>query len=63
MPFIIVTQVNFLDYFEKQNNNISKNSSVIKPKGLAAIAVRINYNVPKIGASNQVLEVVIFTGG
>lgn len=60
MSFIQVQQINFLNYFEKVND---KSNQKLNSKGLAAIAVRISYNVPKIGAVNQILEVVIFTGG
>ncbi len=63
MPFVIINQVNFLDYFKKETENTADPNRAIKPSGLAAIAVRINYNVPKIGANNQILEVVIFIGG
>tara|TARA_B100001173_G_C15882165_1_gene501934 strand:- start:285 stop:806 length:522 start_codon:yes stop_codon:yes gene_type:complete len=63
MPFVIISQVSFLDYFKKETENTASDSRTIKPTGMAAIVVRIHYSVPKVGAQNQILEVVIFIGG
>lgn len=62
MPFVQVTQINFLDYFAKDPEaNVNQKSR--ESRGLSAILIRVGYDVPKIGATNQILEVVIFSGG
>ena len=61
LPFVQVNTINFLDYFSKNNNQLQKKST--NSLGLYPVLIGINYDVPRIGAQNQILEVLIFVGG
>ena len=61
LPFVQINTIKFLDYFsrnEEQSQNKSANSF-----GLYPVLIGIAYDVPRIAAQNQILEVLIFVGG
>lgn len=60
LPFVQIKNISFLNYFSK-NKNI--NNELSDSGGLSAILIGISYDVPKIGAVNQILETVLFVGG
>ena len=62
LPFVQIDSIRFLDYFSKRNNNLIEKRAG-NPLGIYPVLIGISYNVPKIGATNQVLEVLIFVGG
>ena len=58
MPFLLVKNVDILDYAKTLDGNNLEDRN-----GMAAILLRITYDVQKISVLNQKLEVVIFSGG
>jgi len=61
MPYVQINAINFLDYFSKNDYQIQKRST--NSLGLYPVLIGINYDVPRIGAQKQILEVLIFVGG
>ena len=58
LSFILITNIEILDYFEGLNKESSASGA-----GLAGILLRISYDIQKIMVKNQKIEVVVFSGG
>lgn len=61
LPFIQIKTINFLDYFSRKNNKMT--NKTVNSLGLYPVLLGIGYDVPRLGAENQILEVLIFVGG
>lgn len=61
LPFVQVKSITFLDYFSKNTSNVSSKS--VNSIGIYPVLISITYDVPKIGASNQILQIVLNVGG
>lgn len=58
LPFVLITNIEILDYFQSKNKESIENRN-----GTAAILLRISFDIQKIMVKNQKIEVVIFSGG
>ena len=58
MPFLLVKNIEILDYAKSQDE-----SSLKSRNGMAAILLRIVYDIQKISIQNQKIEIVVFSGG
>ena len=59
MPFVEVKGINYLDYFKADGKEKIQFDSM----GLAAILIKINFDISRISALNQSIEIIIFVGG
>ena len=58
MPFLQINNIEILDYANAQSENELKNRG-----DMAAILLRIVFDIPRLKIGDQRLEVVIFSGG
>ena len=58
MPFLLVKNIEILDYAKSQDDSNLKSRN-----GMAAILLRIVYDIQKISIQNQKIEIVVFSGG
>lgn len=58
IPFVLITNIEILDYYDNSVDQFNLNKS-----RLAALLLRISFDVQKIQINNQRMEVVIFSGG
>lgn len=57
-PFILIKNIEILDYAKAENYEELKERG-----GLASILLRLTYDIQKIGAQDQKIEIIIFAGG
>ena len=58
MPYLLVSNIEILDYFKPTNEE-----ELQFRNGMAAILLRITFDIQRIKITNQKIEVVIFSGG
>ena len=58
IPVVLITNIEILDYYDNGVDQFSENQS-----RLAAILLRISFDINRIAVNNQKIEVVIFAGG
>jgi len=58
MPFVLITNIEILDYYSNGVDQFDERSS-----RLAALLLRISFDVQKIAVKNQKIDVIIFSGG
>jgi phage baseplate assembly protein W len=58
MPFVLITNIEILDYYNNGVDQFDQRSS-----RLSATLLRVSFEVQKIAVKNQKVDVVIFSGG